>query len=181
MISQNIRIRDYCSQDFNHLWLLDQQCFAPGIAYSRFELMHYIRAEGAFTLVAEAVAPASDEVGPLPLGFLVAECGRRVRRRLAGDERQARAHIITIDVSLAARRRGVGSLLMDAAEARLTAAGCKVAYLETAVNNHAAIDFYLRRDYRVLGTLPRYYDGSLDALVMGKKLAGPTAGAPQRP
>ena len=43
------RIRDYRPQDFDELWQLDQSCFAPGIAYSRFELMRYIRRRGAFT------------------------------------------------------------------------------------------------------------------------------------
>jgi ribosomal protein S18 acetylase RimI-like enzyme len=38
------------------------------------------------------------------------------------------------------------------------------------VNNSAAISFYKKRDYTVLSTAPRYYEGKLDALVMGKKL-----------
>ena len=144
--------REYRPDDFEELWRLDHECFAPNLAYSRFELMSYIRRRSAFTLVAED--------GKVIAGFVVAE---RDARRQAG-------HIITIDVRSTARRTGVGTTLMDAAEARLLESGCRAVYLETAVNNEAAIAFYKRRGYFVLSTVPRYYDGKLDALVMGKKL-----------
>ena len=144
--------REYRPDDFEELWRLDHECFVPSMAYSRFELMCYIRRRSAFTLVAEE--------GKAIAGFVVAE---RDARRQAG-------HIITIDVRSTARRTGVGTTLMDAAEARLFQSGCRAVYLETAVNNEAAIAFYKRRGYFVLSTVPRYYDGKLDALVMGKKL-----------
>ena len=147
-----MRIREYRQGDFDTLWRLDQECFPPNIAYSRFELMSYIRRRSAFTLVAENGTAIS--------GFIVAE---RHPRNQAG-------HIITIDVRSTARRAGVGGTLMDAAETRLQESGCAAVYLETAVNNEAAIAFYKRRGYFVLSTVPRYYDGKLDALVMGKKL-----------
>jgi ribosomal-protein-alanine N-acetyltransferase len=77
---------------------------------------------------------------------------------------------VTIDVVSEARRGGVGSLLMEEAEARLRALGCNSIYLETAVDNAAALRFYKRLGYSVLKTIPRYYLGSLDALLMGKPL-----------
>ena len=153
--SMPARLREYRQSDFDELWQLDQQCFPPGIAYSRFELMHYIGQQNSFTLIAE------DEERAIR-GFAVGE-RRPVRSRPAG-------HVITIDVREQSRRSGVGSLLMDALEARLHQAGCHVVYLETAVNNSSAISFYKRRGYTVLSTIPRYYEGKLDALVMGKKL-----------
>ncbi len=153
-----MRLRDYRPEDFNELWRLDQECFPPNIAYSRFELMTYIRRRSAFTIVAEDDAHAI-------AGFLVTE--RNVR--------QNAGHIITLDVRTSARRAGVGTILMDAAESRLQQVGCTAVYLETAVNNDAAIAFYKRRGYFVLSTIPRYYDGKVDALVMGKKLPSTSA------
>jgi ribosomal protein S18 acetylase RimI-like enzyme len=79
-------------------------------------------------------------------------------------------HIITIDVIADARRIGLGTLLMDASEARLKAEGCSFIYLETAVDNRAALAFYKRRGYFVLKTIPHYYLNKIDALVMGKRL-----------
>jgi hypothetical protein len=43
-------VREYQPADFEALWKLDQACFAPGIAYSRRELMTYIARRSAFTL-----------------------------------------------------------------------------------------------------------------------------------
>src|SRR5207244_6990912 len=49
-----VTIRDFHSRDFETLWRIDQQCFAPGISYSRPELAAYMHAAGSFTLVAES-------------------------------------------------------------------------------------------------------------------------------
>lgn len=144
-------LREFRQQDFTRLWEIDQECFPPGIAYSRLELLHYIRRTGAFTLVAEA--------GGEIAGFSVAERSRQ------------RGHVITLDVREPFRRARVGSALMDAVENRFKELGCGVSLLETAVNNVGAIAFYMRRGYTVLKTIPRYYERNLDALLMGKRLS----------
>jgi ribosomal-protein-alanine N-acetyltransferase len=99
-------------------------------------------------------------------GFIVAEVGRR-----------GVAHIITIDVVETARRSGIGSLLLRAAEDRLRASGSLAVALETAVDNVSALRFYKRHGYDVTKTLPRYYSNGTDALVLQKELAAkPFAG-----
>ena len=105
---------------------------------------------GSFTLIAE-----DDEQ---ILGFIVAECRRK------------NGHIITIDVIAEARRTGVGSSLLDAAEKHLLQAGVATVALETPVNNAAAIRFYKQKGYFVEKTAAGYYSGQLDALVMTKEL-----------
>ena len=77
-------------------------------------------------------------------------------------------HIITIDVIAPARRFGVGSLLLRAAEDRLHAADCRAVELETAVDNLSALSFYKRHGYSVIRTFPRYYSNGVDALVLEK-------------
>ena len=121
------------------------------------QAVKYIRQRNSFTLVAE------DGESSIR-GFAVGEC-RTARSGSAG-------HVIMIDVREQFRRSGTGTLLMDALETHLHQANCAVVYLETAVNNSTAISFYKRRGYDVLSTIPRYYEGKLDALVMGKKLKG---------
>lgn len=158
------RLRDYRPADFRLLWELDQRCFTRGIAYSQRELAHYIRMSGAFTVIAEeAEAMKSEEAPgegkPRIVGFLV---GQTLPRGVG--------HIVTIDVVPEVRRAGIGSLLMEECEARLRSAACKAVYLETAVDNDAALRFYKRLHYSVLRTIPRYYLGTLDALLMGKRL-----------
>jgi [ribosomal protein S18]-alanine N-acetyltransferase len=64
----------------------------------------------------------------------------------------------------------VGSLLLQAGEDRLRAAGSRAVGLETAVDNLAALAFYKRHGYSVVRTWPRYYSNGVDALVMKKEL-----------
>jgi ribosomal-protein-alanine N-acetyltransferase len=179
-------VRDFQPEDFDTLWRIDQECFPPGISYSRMELRFYMRRSGSFTLIANdgsastdgrdsaGIARASvpghlsaDVARAAICGFIVAEVGRR-----------GVGHIITIDVVAAARRCGVGSLLLRAAEDRLRARGSFAVALETAVDNVSALRFYKRHGYDVIQTLPRYYSDGMDALVLQKELvAKPLIGA----
>jgi ribosomal-protein-alanine N-acetyltransferase len=145
-----LTIRDFQPSDFETVWRIDQECFAPGISYSRAELRHYMRRRGSFTLV------AADAKGGI-VGFLVAYAGKP-------------GHIITIDVVATTRRSGVGSQLLRAAEERLLAAGSSAVSLETAVDNISALSFYKRHGYDVVKTLPHYYSTGVDALVLRKEL-----------
>jgi len=156
-----IQLRDFCRDDLNTLWSIDVQCFPPGIAYTPAELAAFIGGWKAFTLVAEVGSPEADSAEqPVRVaGFLVAQYGRRK----AG-------HIITIDVLAQFRRGGVGSRLLNAAEERLIASDCNTVFLETAVDNAAALAFYKRNRYDVIRTIPRYYASGVDALVLEKDL-----------
>ncbi len=156
-------LREYRSADLPRLSEIDQQCFPAGIAYDRRELGAYISRAGALTLVAEAASTGPDP-GEAPAsarvrGFIVAH---KLQRGIG--------HIITIDVLPPVRRSGLGSQLMTEVERRLEADGCHAVLLEVAVNNLAAIQFYKRHGYFVLKTIPRYYQGELDALLMAKRL-----------
>jgi ribosomal-protein-alanine N-acetyltransferase len=148
-------IRDFKTEDFDVLWQMDQECFPPGIAYSRQELKSYLRHQSSFALV--AYEDGDDAKGGKIAGFVV------VQSAPVG-------HIITIDVLPAARRSGVGSLLLRASEDRLRAAGAKAVGLETAVDNLPALSFYKRHGYSVIRTWPRYYSTGVDALVLKKIL-----------
>jgi len=87
------------------------------------------------------------------------------------ESRRKTGHIITIDVIAEARRAGVGSALLDAAEEQLLREGAVVVALETPVDNAAAIRFYKQKGYFVEKTVAGYYSNHLDALLMTKELA----------
>jgi ribosomal-protein-alanine N-acetyltransferase len=162
-----IRLRDYRAEDQEELVRIDRSCFPPGIAYSREELLHYLKHPGSFAVVASREArgaPGEGAGGERVLGFIVAQ-----------KLRSGAGHVITIDVLPEARRKKLGSRLMREAEKRLRAAACITVQLEVAVDNHAALCFYKRHGYFVLKTIPRYYQGTVDALLLGKNLerAGP--------
>lgn len=160
-------LRPYRPKDFHTLWEIDQSCFPPGISYSQFELKSYILRRSAFTLVAEEregegierLAATGVRESEGILGFLV---GERTPR--------GRGHIITIDVRERARRFGIGSVLVRAAEDSFRKLNCAVTRLETAVDNVAALSFYKRQGYSVISSIPRYYSNGVDALLLEKDL-----------
>lgn len=157
-------LRDFQKADFEAVWRIDQQCFAPGISYSRLELAGYLRRPGAFAIVAESSSDAIASDPSLPkapgtiIGFVAAEPGR------------ASGHIITIDVLPLFRKSGVGSGLLRAAEDRLRSGRCYSVILETAVDNRNALSFYKTHEYNVVKSIPRYYSDGMDALVLKKDL-----------
>ncbi len=173
-------LRDFRPEEFETLWRIDQQCFAPGISYSRLELATYLQRPGAFALVADGFqvtdtgglkGPSKPgQSSPETVGFIVAEAGSR-----------GSGHIITIDVLPQARGLGIGSQLLHAAEGRLGDARCQSVILETAVDNKASLSFYKRHCYSVIKTLPGYYSNGVDAFVLKKDLLSPpgTAKLPQ--
>jgi [ribosomal protein S18]-alanine N-acetyltransferase len=141
--------------DFEALFALDQACFPPGIAWSKAELLYFLKHGNNFTVVAEGEQPGI-------AGFAIAGTQRR------GGKPTGR--LITIDVRAAARRRQLGHALMLAVEERLRAAGASTVVLEVAVDNAPAQAFYERHGFARTGRIPGYYLGKIDALVMEKPL-----------
>jgi ribosomal-protein-alanine N-acetyltransferase len=170
-------IRDYCAADFDRLWAIDQRCFPPGIAYTQMELHSFIARRNAIVLVAEFAAESS-------AGFESGESVPDLADRIAGfvvahPVRRKYGRILTLDILPEARRSGLGTKLMIACENRLRSLGCSEIYLETAVNNQAALRLYFSLGYQVLRTLPEYYTShALDAFQMGKRLTPPPDATP---
>lgn len=146
-----VRVREFEAEDFDAAYRLDQACYPPGIAYSRFALREFLGAPGAKAWVAEEESQL--------VAFIV------VRKTAA-----ARGHIITLDVRKDRRRRGIGTELLRAAEAWLAAQAVKRVRLETATDNAAAVAFWQRHGYATVAQLPRYYLATQDAYRMEKDL-----------
>jgi len=144
-------LRESKPGDFDRLYAIDQECFPPGIAYSRRELAQFNKLQGAFTLVAETTRKTI-------AGFIVAQKHHR-----------GMGHVVTIDVLAPYRRSGLGSLMMHEVEARLHAAGCDAMFLEAAVDNLPAIRFYERFGYVIVKELPQYYPNGLDGYLLVKR------------
>ena len=162
-------LRDFQSNDLEVLWCIDQECFPPGIAYSKAELRAYIDSAAAFAIVAEISSqkfktpppshdPEAASSSPIA-GFIVAEANRK-----------GVGHIITIDVLAEARRSGIGLALLIAAEERLRRAQCDRVRLEAAIDNAAALSFYKRHGYKVVKTIRGYYSNGGNGHVLAKAL-----------
>ncbi|HXR97894.1 MAG TPA: N-acetyltransferase [Terriglobales bacterium] len=145
--------RPLTEADAPRLWLLDQQCFAPGIAYSREEITLHLR-------------------NPRQPFHRAIEIGEELAGFILTARTRARGHVITLDVAPKFRQQRIGRTLMEAAEQFHLAHGASGMQLEVAVNNAQALAFYTRAGYAVIRTLPRYYSEDLDGLLLHKDFAG---------
>jgi [ribosomal protein S18]-alanine N-acetyltransferase len=151
-----VTLRSYEPRDFSAVHRLDQSCFPSGISYSKTTLRYFL------------TIPSADCV--------VAINDKRVAGFILTEENPPLAHVITLDVGEAQRRRGIASLLLAESEKNLAARGVRSILLETAIENEAAVAFWQRHGYRIEAVLKGYYLGRLDAYEMRKRLPGPEAG-----
>lgn len=130
--------------DLSPLAKLHAACFSQ--AWTEPALRELLDAPGTFVFVADD-------------GFVMA--------RVAGDE----AEILTLAVLAAARRRGLGAALLEAAALHAHASGAQTMVLEVGAANAAARALYARFGFRVVGRRKAYYaqeDG--DALILRVEL-----------
>jgi ribosomal-protein-alanine acetyltransferase len=92
------------------------------------------------------------------------------------------ARLYSIAVAADEAGHGVGSRLLDAAEAAARERKAIVVRLEVRADNPSAIRFYERRGYRQIGTRPDYYEDGTTALLFSHLLhsAGPIATSSRR-
>jgi len=150
--AQSLGLRSFRPGDFERFYEIDQACFEPGVSYSREELARFLAHRNSRTWVAEQGADIA--------GFLI-----------ANRERPRVLHIVTIDVVAGWRRRGVGALLMDAAESWAKEQKLALVGLETAHDNVGAQRFYEGRGYRKVDTVEGYYANGAAAWIMVKELS----------
>jgi ribosomal protein S18 acetylase RimI-like enzyme len=154
-----VAIRQYEAKDFAALHKLDQACFPPGIAYSKFSLQYFLSLPAADCLVAEACrAEVRRYKSNGVVGFILAETNPPL------------AHIITLDVAESHRRAGVGTSLVAEMDKHFRFKDVRSVLLETAVDNETAIAFWKKHGYREEAVLKRYYSGKMDAYEMRKRL-----------
>jgi ribosomal protein S18 acetylase RimI-like enzyme len=135
------------------------------VAFSLAELRLYIESEASVTLVAE---DEENRIG----GFIIAQLEPLRKRRRQPSSAVRVGHIVTIDVSLDYRQRGMGTKLLQQAEEWLRRHGVKTVLLETSTDNQAAISFYLKHGYTVVDLLKDYYAKDSHAFLMAKPFDG---------
>ena len=139
-----IRIRRATLADLDALVALEQASFTTD-HLSRRQYRRHLRGDGALVL-------AAVERGALLGKALVF---------LRADTDIARLY--SIAVADAARGRGLGAMLLAAAERAARARGAQRMRLEVRQDNGAAIQLYERRGYRRFGAHERYYEDGAPA------------------
>ena len=148
----SIRIRPAEAADLGHLLDIENAVF-PTDRLDRRAFRHAIRSPTIICLVASK----QNEV----LGYVTVEW-----RRNSGAGR-----LTSIAVAPRAAGSRIGRCLLAAAENAATAAGLTRMRLEVRADNAAARHLYDKGRYRVLDTLPDYYEDGAAALRYEKALA----------
>ena len=104
--------------------------------------------------------------------LMVAEAGGRILGYvlLLFRARTALARLYSVAVDPAAARRGIGRLLLTAAEEEASGRDCVFLRLEVRADNAAAIALYAAAGYRQFGRYVGYYEDRMDALRFEKRL-----------
>jgi ribosomal-protein-alanine N-acetyltransferase len=112
---------------------------------------------------------ASPGVGALGVETDEGPVGLVLLRAIAGE-----AEILTLAVVPAARRRGVGRVLVEAAAGTAAGLGAEVLWLEVAADNAAALALYGAAGFDIAGRRRAYYSRTdapaQDAVVMRRAL-----------
>jgi ribosomal protein S18 acetylase RimI-like enzyme len=146
-----IRVRKAERADLDALTTLEQRVFATD-RLSRRSLRRFLSSPTAEVIVAE-------EGGRL--------AGTAI---LLFRPRSLVARLYSLAVAPHMGGRGVGPMLLEAAEAAVLARDCRIIRLEVHVTNNAAIARYRKSGYREFARLRGYYEDGGDALRFEKRL-----------
>ena len=147
----DMRIRPAHPSDLDDVLRLEGEAFATD-RLTRRRLRALARSASAFLLVAHS----GDELAGYVL--VLTRSTSRVAR------------LYSLAVSPAVRGRGVGSRLLDAAEAAAQARGADEMRLEVRADNRMAIRLYESRGYQTIGRREEYYADGMAAVRYARDL-----------
>jgi ribosomal-protein-alanine N-acetyltransferase len=79
-------------------------------------------------------------------------------------------HVLTLDIAVKHRRRGIGLRLLTELERIFAAKGVEMCYLEVGVDNVAARELYRKQGYTEVETLSDYYHKGVHGVRLAKRL-----------
>ena len=145
------RLRGGRASDLDVLLAIEQAVFTTDVM-SRRSFRHFLAAPGATVVVAETDGKIA--------GYVL----------VLYPPRSKLARLYSIAVARQSARRGVGTLLLAAAETAARQRGRHTMRLEVHEHNGRAITRYEKSGYRLFGRHPAYYDDRGDALRFEKPL-----------
>ena len=138
------------------MFQLDEACFAEEFRFDRESMREFAEERNAIVRIAQRV---SGEIA----GFVIVHV-----ERIATEWR---AYVVTLDVAVECRQRGLARRLMREVEASSMAAGVQWMQLHVFTGNAGAIRFYERLGYERTSRKKSFYgEVGLDAFVYGREL-----------
>ena len=133
-------------------------------------ITYHVTPERARAIFVDAVGGASTGLVAVDGGRVIGFVVYRLRGTFAHS-----GYILDVGVAGDAQNRGVGTLLMDAAETEILRAGPNVFLLVSAFNTRAQ-RFYERRGYQRIGEIPDYIQPGTTEVLYRKTLGPIQAG-----
>jgi ribosomal-protein-alanine N-acetyltransferase len=155
-MSSEIFFRDYRATDLDAMFELDEACFAEEFRFDRKSMREFAEEQNAIVRIA-------GRAGGQIAGFVIVHVERVAT--------EWRAYVVTLDVAVDCRLRGLGRRLMREVEASAMAAGVRWMQLHVFTGNAGAIRFYEGMGYGRISVQKGFYgEAGLDAFVYGKEL-----------
>ena len=169
LAARGARLREMAWTDIPRLAELEREAFADD-AWSEqswwAELAGRPRRE--YVVLTEAGGPQA----PVTVGPQAAASSGEILGYAGLDHSGDTADVMTITIAPAGRRRGLGSLLLDALIELTQARGEGHLLLEVRADNAPALALYHRAGFTRVTTRRRYYPGDVDAHVLRLTLEG---------
>jgi ribosomal-protein-alanine acetyltransferase len=151
--TKEVTIGPVTPRDLQNLVNLERECFATE-AYTERQMRDLLESPNAIAFLAKV----DDDI----VGFAIS---------LVEDFEGAKTgHIVTIDVAVKHRRKGIGLTLLKAAEDALLQREVQIVYLEVRADNNPALQLYNKRGYVKTEVLEDYYSAGVRAVRMMKQL-----------
>jgi ribosomal-protein-alanine acetyltransferase len=135
-----ITVENASISHLERLYEIERECFEEE-AFTKQQIAQLLRDSNSIGLVAK-------EDGNI-IGFIIGALSR--------DNELLIGHILTIDVSLSHRRRGIGLRLLQEMEKIFKEKGAKICRLEAREDNVAALNLYRKLGYKKVRVLRHYY------------------------
>jgi ribosomal-protein-alanine N-acetyltransferase len=150
---QHTTLETATPQNIEEMLKIERECFTAE-AYTRWQILDLLESKNALALLTRVNGDAS--------GFIIA--------LLETEGKHTLGHVVTIDVAVKYRRKGLGSFLLRKMEDLLSERGVDGVCLEVRVDNRAALRLYQKQGYVEVQLLERYYSLSTHGLRLAKRL-----------
>jgi ribosomal-protein-alanine N-acetyltransferase len=148
-----LRIEDASTQHLDRIYEIETECFDRE-SFSKRQIASLLTHYNSISLIARM----NNEIVGFIMGMIYVE-----RNLLVG-------HILTIDVSIAHRQKGIAKKLLQEIEKIFKGKGAKISCLEVKEGNIAALGLYRKFGYKKIGKLKNYY-GNAHGIYLRKDLA----------
>ncbi len=149
----SITIKQATIKDLEILYKIEKECFTKE-AFTKKQIKNLLRNSNAISLIAQT----NGETAGFIIGLTYLNNNARI------------GHVITIDIAIKHRRKGIGMRLLNELEQKFVRKDIETCYLEVRIDNVAARELYRRQGYKETKQLKHYYPKRTDGVRLKKKL-----------